>query len=365
MKAILLFLIFSFSTTLFALEVDDKLTLRILKTSSTAKTILVNRGVEDGLNVGDHAKFFTSTGVVARGVIIKASPGRTVWSVYRLVNADFIKADTVMKLKITPPVKITEDESKMLVKEDVPRKIVRVDPENLGIPLADGARDLPKNSGLSDAQGMSESEFLRTQGFMENSLEDKNYEVWATLNVSNLSSQTETESGGQSFTGNDVYTQFTFGGEYYAKNQRMWWSRFSPILFVNSMSSGFLSFQGANQTKSLIEFGAGLNWHPWSRPTKVGSFIPFFTIGAATGQVSGEFTPGSENFNGQSNSADGSTFSVNIGGGFKFYSHKGYGARMVIDYYSRNDTYAEDVNGNSWVASSTGPRVYMGLSYRF
>ena len=81
--------------------------MRIVKVSQSKKTILINRGVEDGLIKGDHAKFFLTVGVVARGVVVKVSPTRSVWSIYRLVNADYITDDQVMKLKITAPVKIT------------------------------------------------------------------------------------------------------------------------------------------------------------------------------------------------------------------------------------------------------------------
>ncbi len=92
-----------------ALEVDEKLTVRIVKATDTRKTIMVNRGTEDGLIEGDHARFIVTAGIVARAVCVKVSPTRSVWSVYRLVNADFVVNDAVMTLKITPPVKITKD----------------------------------------------------------------------------------------------------------------------------------------------------------------------------------------------------------------------------------------------------------------
>src|SRR5690606_11968702 len=116
-----------------ALEVDEKLTVRILKTSDTRKTILINRGTEDGLVEGDHARFMVTAGIVARGMILRVSPTRSVWSIYRLVNADYIVNDSVMTLRITPPVKVTKDDSQTLVREDVP---VRTTPDSppVGIP---------------------------------------------------------------------------------------------------------------------------------------------------------------------------------------------------------------------------------------
>ncbi len=118
-----------------ALEVDEKLTIRLLKTSESKKTTMINRGTEDGLVEGDHAKFIVTAGIVARAVCIKVSPTRSVWSIYRLVNADFIANDSVMTLKITPAVKITKDETQAIVQEDTPSQVTG-DPSKLGIPLA-------------------------------------------------------------------------------------------------------------------------------------------------------------------------------------------------------------------------------------
>src|SRR6476469_843304 len=96
-----------YSLSAFSLEVAEKLTVRILKTSESRKTVMLNRGTEDGLVEGDHARFLVTAGIVARAVCVKVAPTRSVWSIYRLVNADFLVNDSVMTIKITPPVKIT------------------------------------------------------------------------------------------------------------------------------------------------------------------------------------------------------------------------------------------------------------------
>ena len=110
---ILLFILFITLIALHAvaLEIDEKLTCRVLRLSSTKKTMLINRGMEDGLVVGDHAKFFITTGVVARAVVLKASPSRTIWAIYRMINPKEINVDSVVNLKISAPVKLTNDSS--------------------------------------------------------------------------------------------------------------------------------------------------------------------------------------------------------------------------------------------------------------
>ena len=60
MKKLIVIFSFVFSRIGICLEIDEKLTLRILDVSDTKRTILINRGLEDGLVVGDHAKLYLS-----------------------------------------------------------------------------------------------------------------------------------------------------------------------------------------------------------------------------------------------------------------------------------------------------------------
>ena len=103
----------------FALEIDEKLTIRIIKISESKKTVLVNRGAEDGLVVGDQAKFIDQSGVVARGVVEKISPTRSVWSLYSVINPSEMVPEKVLNIKITDPLKLTGDETKELSEKDM------------------------------------------------------------------------------------------------------------------------------------------------------------------------------------------------------------------------------------------------------
>ena len=136
------------STSSFSLEMDEKLTVRVLSLSNSKKTMLVNRGLEDGLVVGDHAKFFLTTGVVARGVVVKASPSRSIWSMYRLVNPQEIESDKVINLKISTPVKLTEDPTKMLVEA---HSEIEAGSEVLAVPVARG--DVSSKAMASKSNG--------------------------------------------------------------------------------------------------------------------------------------------------------------------------------------------------------------------
>jgi len=126
-KLILLyFLCCSFSLS--ALEVDKRLKARILELSKSKKTILLNKGSEDGLLKNDQAKFSDENGVFARGELIRVSPSRSAWSFFRIYNEEVIKKEKAVVIKITTPFKVTIDKTRSLgkfsevKKQDAPEK---------------------------------------------------------------------------------------------------------------------------------------------------------------------------------------------------------------------------------------------------
>jgi hypothetical protein len=111
--ALAIILLFSLSAQ--ALENDKRLVVRLLGLSSSKKTILINRGREEGIKIGDHAKFSNPVnGYFARGTVSRVSPTRSVWSLYRIIKPEALVENTVVTLKAASPVKLTRDESKAL-----------------------------------------------------------------------------------------------------------------------------------------------------------------------------------------------------------------------------------------------------------
>ncbi len=109
-----LFIILVSSSTFAALDLDTKLIARVLGVSDSKRTLLVNRGREHGLALNQHAKISLPSGVVARAVVVRNAPSRSVWSVYRFYAKDSITAKTVYTFKISSPVSLTTDESKAI-----------------------------------------------------------------------------------------------------------------------------------------------------------------------------------------------------------------------------------------------------------
>lgn len=343
-----------------ALEVDEKLTVRIVKVSDSKKTVMLNRGTEDGLVEGDHAKFIVTAGIVARGVVVKVSPTRSVWSIYRLVNADFIVNDSVMSVKITPAVKITKDETQSLVQEDTPTK-VSGDPAALGIPLADGAQDLSaadQNVSNTDLKALEENE-------VPASIVEKNLEVYGFLNISGLTSNTKTDVGDSSYNNSQSFHHIGLGGEFYPRREREWYSRFSVTGDISLMRENSQSYLGSSVENDITEFSFGASWHPTKLPSLANELIPFIHGAFHMGTVKSTFKAGDNNGI-TDGDANGSTSGFSVGGGYKFYTFKGLGFRAMVDYYMRSEKYKEDqVTQSSYNKKVAGPRFMMAISYRF
>ena len=237
----------------FALEVDEKLTFRILSTSSTKKTLLMNRGLEDGLAVGDHAKFFLTTGVIARAVIVKASPSRSIWSIYRLIDETQIVPDKVLNLKIATPVKVTEDSTKSLQEESTDEGVDKIsvpaeDVEEMrerGNPNLNKTKREEKDEleALEDEVGGTEkvnekkrsetptknrSRISMTEHQMDDQKTfDKNFEVWGALGSLSFMSTTITVDGAsESYGGGTNSLDASFGIEKYFLDKDRWYHRF-------------------------------------------------------------------------------------------------------------------------------------------
>ena len=157
---------------------DEKLTIRVLGLSSSKKTLLANRGLEDGLVVGDHAKFFLTTGVVARGVIVKASPSRSIWSVYRIIDGTQVSKDKIMNIKISSALKLTEDSSRAILADDM----------SSSIPVMSKGRSTDRMANISsDDKDELDSMIDTQQPSFSSGSSKKTLEVFGVLSLNSLS----------------------------------------------------------------------------------------------------------------------------------------------------------------------------------
>ena len=338
-KYFFIFLLFLI-TTLQALEIDEKLTLRIIRISTSKKTMLINRGIEDGLVVGDHAKFFITSGVIARGAVIKVSPSRSVWSLYRLTNPSEVQLDRVLKLKIATAVKVTDDASRMLIPD---------------IPVKEGAEDRGSNvAGRNNLSGNDKSDLdsLRSEGDFTNiggGLSTRTISLYGKLYVPSLSGSTTGDSETLAET-SSLY--FIFGIEKYFKDATSFLHDWSLGLFVHSSSFSV----GTKYSSSVFEYGVSASWHFIEDPMSYGRIIGYFTGGIGIGMAKNDFERTEED--------EGSVLFYYGGLGFKYMWKNGFGIRTVLDYYQRKEEFLIE-DGSNYQHNYTGPRISTGLSFRF
>ncbi len=323
-------------SSVFALEVDEKLTTRFLKISSSKKTILINRGLEDGLVKGDHGKFFLTTGVIARGVVIKATPSRSIWSLYRIIKKNEVIVDKVVTLKISSPIKLTND----------PTKSSR----------AEHTEKMPNN--LNDSDKLSAMEKVEVASLLEQQVPiieavDKNWEIWMTSSINNLSTEIRPSNSEQS-TNSGVFNLSLGIEKYFSKESIL--NNFSILSSVFIQRSSLTIVQGDNISSNLIGFSGGVNWHFINSVNYTNHLIGFVGTNFGTGTVKDEVGTSVRN---------GSFIFYSLPIGLKYYMSNGFGLRVFGEYYSHLESYIIEGSDSKTEKQVTGPKFNIGISYRW
>ncbi len=340
----------------FSLEIDSKLTVRVLKTSKSKKTILLNKGRSDELVPGDHAKFFVSEGVVARAVVVELSKKRSVWSVYRVINRDLLNSNEIMNIKITPKVKLTDD----------PLAVVSRDSSfsnTVDDKVAD--KEFQVYSDLFDDGKVPESQakVAMTQELQELDLDisDKNFEIGATIGFQSYSSEVTGTTSNSDFTGSEFTNNVLISGEYYFESTGIFG-------YFQYLQESLLSFDGALTDSASLEFGGGINFYMFGDPHKANQLITYLTTGLGVGSITDTFSGGELASTAQTTvEVTGSTVALFGGIGFKYFLPSGFGMRFLIDLYRRQDSFNDDVptiTTTDWSRVRMGPRLLVGISYR-
>jgi hypothetical protein len=368
-----------------ALEIDEKLTLRFLNVSSTQKTVLINRGGEDGLVIGDHAKFFITAGVVARGVAEKVSPSRSVWSLYRIVDSTEIVKDKVLNLKIASPVKITEDPSKSLKEEVIPGGSESMNTEdapaaeNAEITASDEDRDELKGLGFEEDAEVSKPKPKAsvkmtgkkgsarqvtviddyTPSYATNT--SRTWEVWGTMYINSLSGTVDSASETEDSTSASASTvDFSGGIEKYFVNYNNFLKEFSFLGFLHKKS-----VESGDTIKSKtdwLEYGVGINYHFYNSASAVNRLVGYgaVTLGKGTATLESKTVT---NGVGDETTVEGTNTFFSAGLGAKYILSNGFGIRGILDYYSSSESYEYETS--TVTRTLAGPRIQFGLSYRF
>ena len=353
--------------SLYALEVDEKLTTRFLKVSNSKKTALLNRGLEDGLVVGDHAKFFLTTGVIARGMVIKASPTRSVWSLYRIIDGNSIFSDKVVNIKISHPLKVTEDASKSF---KIPEGGVPT-----GVEVVSSGEEAEQNAAedlLLDAQGTETTPgaVAPSEGFLVDNVEqsgvdeNRTWEVFGLLHWGQLSSQIDSDTSPSLITNSADLGQSVGFEKYFSFAPHSVLRNVSIKAILNYNSTEAQALGGEVVSQSVLEYGGGISWHFMADPLSYQSLIGLVGLDLGVGRTT------NANGNSQVQSLQelvGSSQFASFGAGLKYYLPEGVGMRVFLSYYRRKESYLLEAEGEGFNYSKTltGPRLQLGISYRW
>ena len=355
-----------------ALDIDEKLTLRLLKLSSSQRTVLINRGVEDGLAVNDHAKFYLPTGMVARGVVVKTSPARSIWSLYRIIAPSALVENKVLNLKIATPVKITPDPSKMIIVEPVaiPGKDIPVSPDGQALAQSgQGDEDL-KQMEEEEIEEENKEEAEESVGSVAGNLREKTtsgFELTGTLGLGGLATSIETP-GGVNDTKSDAVTSYDFalGVEKYFLNSSSWDKNLSlEAEFFFGQNVGIDAF-GNSTTNRFYGPSVGGAYHFLYAPNEIKKPIAYvdlvFGFGFSKDRSSDE--------SGETLDFSGDIISFRVGGGFKYYWGS-WGGKVNLSYYERVEHYQVEYKSQDEaikeerVKTFRGPKISLSLLYRF
>ncbi|MDH4467083.1 MAG: hypothetical protein QE271_03425 [Bacteriovoracaceae bacterium] len=347
------------------LTVDNTLTIRILKSTSSKKTILINRGTDDGLDMGMHARFFNEGGTVARGILVDKKDDRSIWSIYRQVSPDLLETDQVMSIKITPEVKITNDETKSVLREGLDQKLL---PDRLApnrIPLDQVQGDLPTDLASS---GVAESN-LSDFNAKDLDLTKKSIEIYFKGFLLAQTSEA-TSSDGATFTGSSYAGSVSLGIEKYFTRSDSWLKRFSITPYGHFGAQKLLSYEGTQTDSQFYEAGIGLNFYFLDAPHLADTLHPYLSFASTYGVVQDQFSSGQRDANRDAASlskVSGKTSSVSGGVGVKYFTTRGWSFSFSTEIVRRIDLFDGDPDTSNalWDRIVLGPRVSFGMGLRF
>jgi hypothetical protein len=327
-------------------ETPQETTLRILKVSRSLKTILVNKGVSDGLQVGQHAIFANENATLARGVVLEATERRSLWGLYRVSWPTLMKPDTLMSMTATNPIKLTDDETRSLGQSQAEG----LSGQELAPPLTSNAEgELPSNL-LGDEENALPIEDH------ERELIDRHWMVLARGSIMSLSSSTS--AGGNTYEGSSEFNQLLFGIEGR-------WKRLSLMPYYQYQTLKALSYEGA--ASETYSHQGGMSLQVYLKDSVYAEFLPYLCLNAGTGIVE------DRQANGERSSRNGLDTSV-VKGMSTSYS-AGLGSKIIlpsrvmvdfnVDYYFRSDEFDADNStaNQAWTRTLSGPRIQIGLGY--
>ena len=265
--------------------------------------------------------------------------------------------ERVVNLKVSTPVKLTQDNTKMISKNDRP--------DNSLVPLAPDAYDDPQVE-LSNEEKKDLSEMEGDNSVVVNSgyFAKRDLELWGLIHFTGLGS--ESSLGSQvSNSGDTSSLDISLGFEKYFLGMNNWLRKTSVYFLYFNSSRNVQALEGSQSTSTAREFGIGVNYHIFNPSNVFGKVIGHFSAAYGLGLVSDLITIKTLSNTETPKNFEGTSNFFSIGFGIKYFAYNGFGLRMLLDYYQRGEFYIVENNSNDFTKNISGPRFQVGISYRW
>ena len=318
-----------------AIEIGEKYEVTILDSSQSKRTILLNRGLSSGLTIENHANFYDDVGPIARGVAIEVAPMRSVWALYTVEDISKIASNSKVKMKITSPVKLTKDQSKMI------RPAIAISDEETYSPSPDARHFYNKLPTVikSEFEIEKEREDEKNKGLFS----QRYHEVWGVVDFA-LFDTSEGLVNSSIKNSSTLDIEYLLGYEYYIGKY------IKELSFNLFLHEEYRTYRQENEQKSRINFleiGLGPDWHFYHDPMAYGDLIGHGYFHFGFGTMDSEAV---------SAASEGDTSFIAVGIGGKYYLSSGLGMRLAIEYnYSKKDLVDNSVTNRT---TSSGVKNY-------
>jgi hypothetical protein len=112
-------------------------------------------------------------------------------------------------------------------------------------------------------------------------------------------------------------------------------------------------------------FGGGINFHHLAPANSFGRLIGYGSLNLGLGRAEEAFTIQTIGNTATTNTYNGTMNFISVGYGLKYFTFGGVGFRGIIEYHRVGETYAVDSSEKPFSKTVQGPRMQVGISYRW
>jgi hypothetical protein len=240
----IIFLIFTLFLSFNALARKTILSTIVLKASESGKRVVLDAGLDMGIEEGDHAKFYVGKKTVAQGKCIKTDSSKSVWLVTNKDNSPKIVANTQIRLKTISSMSLSNTEH-----------IVSISTDGLGMNFS--TESFNWNKEKSGKTGNEESNFNLDLNY--NYVYPNRFMLGLGFEYDRNTTEVQTDAADTTTKTSTTEFEVGVGYNFNKQIQNSWWAKASLGLGLQSTEVTDQSdFEG---TSTFFKVEAGKRFH--------------------------------------------------------------------------------------------------------